>query len=235
MRLVHKLESQSNVAELGRVFKTTSGFGGKSKLITTERLEDSQIRVMKGDSITRYHIRKKYWFEFVKTNITGRTTDKRKLGYIPKVLLRKTGDSIIAAYDESGDFPEQSLYFLFDNQTDLSYKYVLGLLNSRLLTYYYRARSLTNKKSIAQVKKVDLDKIPVPLLNLTSNSDNLLHGKMVQFVESMLSLQAKLATARLPQEKTILQRQIAATDSQIDQLVYQLYDLTPEEIAIVEG
>ncbi len=38
-----------------------------------------------------------------------------------------------------------------------------------------------------------------------------------------------------PQEKTVLQRQIDATDKQIDQLVYQLYGLTEEEIKIVEG
>jgi hypothetical protein len=41
-------------------------------------------------------------------------------------------------------------------------------------------------------------------------------------------------SAALPQEKTQLQRQISAADRQIDRLVYELYDLTPEEIAIVE-
>ena len=40
--------------------------------------------------------------------------------------------------------------------------------------------------------------------------------------------------ARTPDEKTMLQRQIDATDRQIDNLVYELYDLTPAEIAIVE-
>ena len=34
---------------------------------------------------------------------------------------------------------------------------------------------------------------------------------------------------------TLLHRQIEATDRQIDRLVYQLYELTPEDIAIVEG
>jgi len=41
--------------------------------------------------------------------------------------------------------------------------------------------------------------------------------------------------ARTPTHKTLLQRQIEATDRQIDALVYELYDLTVEEIAIVEG
>ena len=41
--------------------------------------------------------------------------------------------------------------------------------------------------------------------------------------------------ARTPQDQTALERQIEATDRQIDALVYELYGLTEEEIAIVEG
>jgi len=51
----------------------------------------------------------------------------------------------------------------------------------------------------------------------------------------MLNLNKKLNNAKLPQEKNLLQRQIDATDKQIDQLVYKLYDLTNEEIKIVES
>jgi hypothetical protein len=36
-------------------------------------------------------------------------------------------------------------------------------------------------------------------------------------------------------KQTLIQRRIDATDQQIDKLVYELYELTPEEIAIVEG
>jgi hypothetical protein len=42
-------------------------------------------------------------------------------------------------------------------------------------------------------------------------------------------------TARTADEKTALQRMINATDAQIDRLVYELYELTDEEIRIVEG
>ena len=41
--------------------------------------------------------------------------------------------------------------------------------------------------------------------------------------------------SKTPTERTAIERQIQATDKQIDQLVYQLYGLTPEEIKIVEG
>jgi len=56
----------------------------------------------------------------------------------------------------------------------------------------------------------------------------------VKLVEKMLTLHQQLAAAKTPQDTTLLQRQIAATDKQIDQLVYALYGLTDEEIALVE-
>jgi hypothetical protein len=45
----------------------------------------------------------------------------------------------------------------------------------------------------------------------------------------------RLPLTKTPQEKTALERQISATDGQIDKLVYELYGLTEEEIKIVEG
>ena len=57
---------------------------------------------------------------------------------------------------------------------------------------------------------------------------------MVELVQGMLSLHKQLAAARTGQEKTAIQRQIDALDGQIDRLVYELYGLSDEEIAIVE-
>jgi len=57
----------------------------------------------------------------------------------------------------------------------------------------------------------------------------------VSLAEAMLDMRRKLAAAKTPQEKTALERQIAATDAEIDRLVYELYGLTEDEIKIVEG
>ncbi len=58
---------------------------------------------------------------------------------------------------------------------------------------------------------------------------------MVALVERMLELHRRLAAAQLPQERRLLQQQIEVTGKAIDALVYELYGLTPEEIAVVEG
>ena len=58
---------------------------------------------------------------------------------------------------------------------------------------------------------------------------------MVSHVTYMLDLNKKLQEARLEQGRTVLSRQIEATDGAIDTLVYELYGLTEDEIGIVEG
>ena len=235
MTLVKRIASAPSAIPLSDVCATTSGYGGKSELVTEDRQNGRQIQTLKGDSIIRYFLRKHYWFEFRKQNITGRTTNKEKLGARPKILLRKTGNSIVATYDDSGVFPEQSLYFLFDFERDTSPLYLLGVLNSRLMCWYYRTASLTNKNSIAQVKKVQLDRLPIRRLDQAKAPEKKAHDRMVTLASSMLSLHKQLASAKSTAQRNITQRQIEATDRQIDQLVYQLYELSDQEIMLVEN
>jgi hypothetical protein len=234
MELIRRLKGLSQVKPLGDLCTSTSGFGGKSDLILTERTNKRQIAVIKGDCIGRYETKGVYWFDFCRQNITGRTTDRRKLGAIPKVLLRKTGSSIVATYDDTGIFPEQSLYFLFENRTNLSLKFILGVVNSRLLNRVFRAKCLTNKDSIAQVKKIDLDALPIRTIEKGNAAAGNCHERMVALVDKMLALVPKLRMARTETERATLRNAVAATDGQIDALVYELYDLTPAEIALVE-
>jgi hypothetical protein len=58
---------------------------------------------------------------------------------------------------------------------------------------------------------------------------------MLELVETMLKLHKDLPKAKTPHEQESLLRQIAATDKQIDALVYELHGLTEGEIRIVEG
>ncbi len=61
------------------------------------------------------------------------------------------------------------------------------------------------------------------------------HDRIVQLVDQMLEAKKQLASARTERDKTSYENKCATLDRQIDELVYKLYELTPEEIAIVEG
>ncbi len=57
---------------------------------------------------------------------------------------------------------------------------------------------------------------------------------MVSLAQRMLDLHKRVQAAKTEHERGVFQRQIAATDEGIDRLVYELYGLSEEEIAIVE-
>ena len=80
-----------------------------------------------------------------------------------------------------------------------------------------------------------LKPFPIRTIDFDDHAEVAQHDKMVSLVEDMLTLNKNLTVAQTPQEQNALQRQIDATDKQIDALVYELYDLTEEEIGIVEG
>ena len=77
--------------------------------------------------------------------------------------------------------------------------------------------------------------LPLRTCNFFNLTIKARHDRMVALVSQMLDLNKRLQDARLEQEKTQLSWQIAATDTLIDQIVYNLYGLTEEDIAIVEG
>ena len=80
-----------------------------------------------------------------------------------------------------------------------------------------------------------LERIPIRTINFNDPSDVFRHDQIVSLVDQVLDLNKKLVESKEPQTRTITQRQIEATDRQIDKLVYKLYDLTDEEIEIVEA
>lgn len=57
--------------------------------------------------------------------------------------------------------------------------------------------------------------------------------RMTRLVELMLDLHRQLPKAKIPHDQESLQRQIAATDKQLDALVYELRSLPNEGIRIV--
>jgi hypothetical protein len=120
------------------------------------------------------------------------------------------------------------------DDSPLTPKYLLGILNSRLL--FWRLRTMSNmfRGGWITCTKQYFGKLPIRVLELGKKSELVAHDRMVELVESMMSLQSNLAEARSVAQEKVIQRQIDATDAQIDRLVYELYDLTAAEIALVE-
>jgi len=116
----------------------------------------------------------------------------------------------------------------------LSPSYVLGLLNSKLL--FWRLRSISNvfRGGWVSCTKQYVETLPVRLIDFSDAADRKRHDRMVALVDAMFGLQRHLAAADSDGKRAIIQGQIDATDREIDRLVYDLYNLTSDEIALVE-
>ena len=117
-------------------------------------------------------------------------------------------------------------------------RYLLGILNSRLFWFAISNISIpfgvrAGKYRYRLIYQY-MEKVPIRPIDFSDPADRERHDRMVALVEEMLALHRQLAAARTEHEQTNLKRQIDATDRRIDRLVYDLYNLTEQEIRIVE-
>jgi hypothetical protein len=147
----------------------------------------------------------------------------------PKIIIPSIIKNASYTFDASGFYSNDKTSIIASD--DL---YLLGVLNSRVSDFFIHSISSTKQGGYFEYKPMYVQQIPIHTINPLHTQDVAIHDRMVSLVEQMLALHKQLAEAKTPHDKTAIQRQIDATDHQIDRLVYELYGLTEEEIKIVE-
>jgi hypothetical protein len=150
----------------------------------------------------------------------------------PKLIGLTTTKTIEIVYDEDDNLVVTDAMYVFKLKPQVNVKAALGILHSKLFLFLYRISNQGEARVIPQIKAAKLEPLPFPNLATTDKSR---HDKLVVQVDKLLGLMPKLRAATLDAEKAVLQNAVTATDQQIDALVYELYNLTPEEIKLVEG
>ena len=192
--------------------------------------------LLRGKHIARYQIIETD--EFVNYGQWIAAPRKPEMFSEPKLLMRRTDDRLLTSYDDSGVICVNSCHVMQFKNSDTSYEYLyfLALLNSRLMQYAFEiSNPQMVGKVFSEIKVVYVARLPIRPIDFDDPADVVKHDKMVGLVERMLELNKKKANESNPDILQQLETQIAATDRQIDRLVYDLYELTEEEIALVEG
>lgn len=148
----------------------------------------------------------------------------------PKILVPDIADRACYGFDAEGNYAFTSGYGITLNpDVKASPLFVLGLLNSRLLSYFIKRISTPMRGGFFRYFTQFIEKLPILIPSQAH------HDTLVALVDKMLALVPKLRAATGEKERTVLQNAVTSTDQKIDALVYTLYALTPEEIALVEG
>jgi len=166
-----------------------------------------------------------------------------------KIVTRQTAAGILAALDTNQYFSTNSVHTtrLIETEHPLDIRFVLGILNSSLMNFYYRQSFKEKEGSFPQVKVNKLRKLPMRTIDFTNPAEKQMHDELFALVNRMLELHKQLQGHMEPtskvdsisrglfaSEREPIERQIAATDKKIDLLVYKLYGLTQGEIKILE-
>jgi type I restriction-modification system DNA methylase subunit len=202
-------------------------------LLTPNKAEKDSYLYFEGD-VYRYQLNivANQWIEF--SDKMKERPKEFKWFEGKRLLLRRLVNRkqrMMATFATDTFITNKNLYSILPKSTSTNILGILGLLNSRLISYLYINQvTQATKDDFPQVTIKDVLSLPSPILS----KENASYDRMVQLVEQMLSLHKQLADAKTGHEQTLLQRQIDATDKQIDKLVYELYELTPDEITIIE-
>jgi len=263
--------------------------GDNQKFLSNERNHlVKEIKIARGSNIKRYFFNWQPEY-LIKTESLPESYFIDNVLNSPKIILQyvRTNSTDIksrwleaALIEEPGFVPLNSTSFFYERNSEFSLKYLLVILSSELLNFYYKAHYTD-----VNIKPIYVSKLPVPFLNiqhqqpfiqkaelmLTLNKDLQLETQKflrsidrkfgltdlpkkiqewyllsyAEFINELAKKKIKLTLGEEAEWETFfitetkialeLKMQIEKTDKQIDQMVYQLYDLSEDEIKIVEG
>jgi hypothetical protein len=204
--------------------KVRGGSIGSRVFYKDDRDNVNDIPYIKGGDIQKYSISfsnnylKHNWKTFLEENDTFRFSQEL-MERVPKIIYRQTSNKIVAAIDFNKNFNDKTIHIIVnkeENNYDL--KAILAILNSKMSNYFFQSFKEEEGRAFAQVKTVDIKNLPFVIPNDT------LQIKLTELVDQILTLKSQDSSA-----------DTTALETQIDQLVYQLYELTEEEIKIMEG
>jgi len=144
---------------------------------------------------------------------------RQKLFDEPKILIRQTANKIMAAYDADKWYCLKSgIIIQLPISSKYSYGFLVGLLNSTLMDFLYHDLVNEDNRIFPEVKPIQLFKLPIKQI---SEIDQAPFIKIVNKIVALKKEDSQANTSEL--------------ESEIDRMVYELYELTEEEILIVEG
>jgi adenine-specific DNA-methyltransferase len=199
---------------LGDISQINRGLitGDKSKYFSDVKIDDRYIPIIGGKEVLRFIYKEPQTYVlFERPDSAGGCWDSEVHLSKHKTLIRQIGKEPTACYIDR-PFAITGNVFSIISDSEVEEKAICCILNSRLMKYFWSMMFYDYKTSFPQITIQSLSSIPIPTNDeIFINLDNLF------------------------QEIFSDQYKIENLEAQIDQLVYQLYDLTEEEIAIIEN
>jgi type I restriction-modification system DNA methylase subunit len=148
----------------------------------------------------------------------------------PKIIVPAIVKSASYALDETGFYSNDKTTIIATD--DL---YLLGLLNSKVLDFVMHLISSTKQGGFYEYKPMYLVRLPIKKINLSNAGEKKVREQIANCAKNILSLNRSLSETNNPPDVAVYKRQIDGVETEINKLVYKLYELTAEEIKMLES
>jgi hypothetical protein len=205
-----------------------------------KKLSEEYLEELAGTDVSRYSIERKKgkWIKYGPWLHDYRTMDWL-IGarILVREIIGKSPCKIQAAYTEETYCNYKTILNVNPTSTTkFSMKFLCGILNSKLLSFLFSY--ISNKieaNSFPRISVGDLKKLPIKEIDFNNKTEVEQHDEIVKLVDKLLQLTREKNEAKLQTKISILESKIDYCETRINEIVYQLYGLTEEEIKIVEG
>lgn len=233
-RILNKIRAKGK--PLGKMVKFLYGFktADDEKFIQNTKKHKESKPFVRSAAIHRYLFdtpQEYVWYvpELMTKNATTARPGESTRFESEKILVARMGKSLVAAYDKGGLYVKDAM-LLLSYIEGLNLKYLLGVINSRMLNYFYKEYFVT-----IDVLKNALLSLPIYPIDLGNGDEKKTHDDIVQKVEMMLEARKLFRDAKTDKDKIYYEQKCVALDRQIDDLIYKLYGLDEKDIQIIEG
>jgi hypothetical protein len=207
--------------KLGKIINITRGVecGKNDKIITKQK---TSFNLLRGEDVKKYLINYKNIF------IKFSEKDPQKFKFLSlycsnKILIRRVSKDLICTIDDNKYVVLNTLYCC-TGKSNHSLSYITAILNSKLISYWFKKMFVLTDKLFPYVRKSQLNFIPIKDIGQNEQKS------FTNLVDRILTI-TKNEDYLFNSEK---KSKVHEYERQIDQLVYKLYGLTEEEIKIVE-
>ncbi len=248
-KIINKIEKVSKpLADFCEVragikpYEKGKGKPPQTERIVKERLYDATYKkdktyrkYLRGKDINRYTIEpiEERWISY--GNWLAAPRYNIDFDVKEKLFIRQTGDRPIAAIDYDQYLCLNNMHVITPSNDRYDLRYILACINSRLLDFFYETLNPEKGEALAEVKKENVEKLPIRIIDFNNPAEKATHDKLVSLVDRILELHKKKNSLPPSAEREKIEREIAVTDEKIDEIVYGLYGITGEERKVIEG
>ena len=143
-----------------------------------------------GSCINKYQFKDEFYCDYEKVRIIGGTSKREKYNIAPRILIRRTGNTLCCVLLQEPALTESTLYSCYSTNPNYNLRFILALLNSSLYTYVVQQNMVTNEQAFPQILMADLENINIPDIPIIDQQP------FANLTDTMLSLNAQLQEKR---------------------------------------